>query len=53
MEKVPCQITDECFFALQIGRVVQDLEKELAPDFDLEVVLVNDGSPADKRMASR
>ena len=47
MEKVPCQITDECFFALQIGRVVQDVEEELASHFDLEVVLVNDGSPAD------
>ena len=33
--------------AKTIGRVVQDVEEELASHFDLEVVLVNDGSPAD------
>jgi undecaprenyl-phosphate 4-deoxy-4-formamido-L-arabinose transferase len=33
--------------AKTIGPLVQALEKELASQFDLEVVLVNDGSPAD------
>ena len=33
--------------AKTIGSLVQALEKELANRFDLEVVLVNDGSPAD------
>jgi polyisoprenyl-phosphate glycosyltransferase len=33
--------------AKTIGPLVQAVEKELASEFDLEVVLVNDGSPAD------
>jgi undecaprenyl-phosphate 4-deoxy-4-formamido-L-arabinose transferase len=33
--------------AKTIGPLVQALEKELAPKYDMEVILVNDGSPSD------
>ena len=33
--------------AKTIGSLVQMIEKELGPKFDIEIVLVNDGSPAD------